>query len=237
MAHFFYSDSFQKRFKDDLKQLIKRNNEERFEESACLGFWCAQDRPGRRVRLLRFAGAESLARRRHQLRAGEPQHRHHPDFRRHRRPGVLPAGDPLFCGTDYQEGAPRRHPAGLRRTDGAQLRHGTLSERRTPAVWRARPGYLRGGHHEHRRPRPLREEARRNPDEDPQEPCRGEYEGCPRGCPRDRLSRHGAFGLCPGRAGQRHLSRRGIVPEAGRELVHLLQADSGGRIAQGLEGD
>ena len=36
-----------------------------------------------------------------------------------------------------------RYPAGIRRTDGAELRYGTLSERNSSEIWRARAGYFR----------------------------------------------------------------------------------------------
>ena len=59
------------------------------------------------------------------------------------RSSLFLAGDSLFCGRNHQERTSRRHFAGIRRTDGAELRYGTLPERNSSEIWRARAGYFR----------------------------------------------------------------------------------------------
>ena len=61
----------------------------------------------------------------------------------YRRSSLFLAGNSLFRGRNHQERTSRRHFAGIRRTDGAELRYGTLSERNSSEIWRARAGYFR----------------------------------------------------------------------------------------------
>ena len=61
----------------------------------------------------------------------------------YRRSSLFLAGDSLFCGRNHQERTSRRHFAGIRRTDGAELRYGTLPERNSSEIWRACAGYFR----------------------------------------------------------------------------------------------
>ena len=82
----------------------------------------AQDRRGRRVRLLRQPGDQGAQGGGDPHRPHQSQHRHHPDLRASRGRGLLPAGHAGVRRAGHRAGAARRHPARFRRPDGAQLR-------------------------------------------------------------------------------------------------------------------
>ncbi len=103
-----------------------------------------QDRRGRRVRLLGQPGDQGAQGGGTRGRPRQSQHRHHPDLRRTGRPGLLPAGHAGVRRKGHRPGEARRHPALLRRADGAQLRRRPVEERGPREIRRP------GARHAHR---------------------------------------------------------------------------------------
>ena len=123
----------------------------------------AQDRRGRRVRLLRQPGHQGPQGGGDPHHPGQPQHRHHPDLRAPGRRGLLPAGDPGLRREGDREREAGRHPARLRRPDGAQLRGRALPAGRAASATACEVlGTPDRGDPRHRGPQPLRDPPRRD---------------------------------------------------------------------------
>ena len=98
---------------------------------------------------------------------------------------------------------------GFWRPNRIELRHRVVSERYPEKIRRRGTRYFRRSNHVHRRPRPVRQEAERNRDQNAAQ-HRSQHDG--RGDPgrrEDRLPGHGTLGLRTGRYGQRFLLRHG----------------------------
>src|SRR5438876_79247 len=115
------------------------------EESARIRIGCAEDWTGRRVRLLRFPGAQGSEGRRHYNRPGKPKYRHHSDLEVDGGQRLLSARHAFFCDKNHRKRTPRWHSALLRRPDRAELRHRIVRTGRTGTLWghNSRDAHLR----------------------------------------------------------------------------------------------